>query len=922
MSTTATADLINDRTLTSIHINSLRNAFNNEPVGTGYRAPFLVDGGSIFQKKAYFNGNLYTDTMFGNVDGNLLGDVTGNLYGSVVGNMYGTFFGNVFGNVTGNLWGQVVGDITGNLWGQVVGDVAGNLQGDVTGNVYGAIVGNLAGNLQGDVTGNLYGNINTASTVWGDLTINGNLIPYIGNLNTLGTPTNRWTDIYLASTIHHASNLEYVNSTGNLTAVLTTDGTFVANLFIGNLHGSVTGNIVGDVTGNVIGDVIGNLVGNVQGDVVGNVIGNVQGDLIGDVLGDVFGDLFGNVYGNVIGNLMGQGLFMGNMAGNVYVFGNLIFGNLIDVTLIHDLRVVSGNLIGNVQGNLFGDVTGTLYGSVVGGHVGDVVGNVSGNLFGSVFGTLYGNLVGNLTGGTIGDVTGNLYGQVHGNMTGNLFGNIYGTLVGTHIGDLSGNVSGNLYGQVVGGLIGDATGNLYGSLQGNINGNLVGSMFGNIYGNVTGNLWGSLFGNVVGVFVGNLQGDVTGNLYGQTVSTGRIIAPSGSLYIQATTTYGNLSGNMTGNVWGTLFGNVNGDVTGNIYGRAVGNVVGNVSGNLFGTVVGGGVLGNVSGNVFGIVSGNVFGTLTGNVISPNVAITGGSIDSVSIGNLIPAIAVYSQYLNVDSLTMDGTTFTSSGALTSSSVGQYTLTGNLISVTAATGGISLTPSGTNQVHITNIRVTGTNNSIDSTPIGGTTASTANITDLLVSTYTMRSDTTNQMTMQGTVNNILQFSTPGNFSIRDSSGNVYMTCSPINNQFQVNGNLSVINGIITANSTAVGINTTTPNSTFATRGSISNKVEYVTGGASRTLGSSDYTLIIFRNSQYIIELPNGAGNTIPGREYVVKRTNGTGNIIIVTNGNLGTIDDEATITLGNLYESIRLVNRLDNEWNITGRMSGAL
>ena len=91
-------------------------------------------------------------------------------------------------------------------------------------------------------------------------------------------------------------------------------------------------------------------------------------------------------------------------------------------TFIGDLTgAVTGDVTGNVTGDVVGDVTGDLTGNSAGVHTGNVTGNVTGNLTGDVTGTHTGAVGGTTVTASAG-FTGELAGDVVGNVTGNITG--------------------------------------------------------------------------------------------------------------------------------------------------------------------------------------------------------------------------------------------------------------------------------------------------------------------------------------------------------------------------------------------------------------------------------------------------------------------------------------------------------------------
>jgi hypothetical protein len=222
-------------------------------------------------------GNV-TGDLTGNVTGNVTGDVTGDLTGNVTGDVTGDLIGSVFaddstllvdatngtipgsvingiinnaslqGNVTGDLTGNVTGDLTGNVTGDLTGNVTGDLTGNVTGDLTGNVTGDLTGNVTGDLTGDLIGSVFADdSTLLVDATngainfngtVKGNIIPDGNELYDIGSPTNKFRDLYLSGT---SLNLGSAQITAVGSAIELPAGSTIDGIPIGTGTGSDTG---------------------------------------------------------------------------------------------------------------------------------------------------------------------------------------------------------------------------------------------------------------------------------------------------------------------------------------------------------------------------------------------------------------------------------------------------------------------------------------------------------------------------------------------------------------------------------------------------------------------------------------------------------------------------------------------------------
>lgn len=112
------------------------------------------------------------------------------------------------------------------------------------------------------------------------------------------------------------------------------------------------------------------------------------------------------------------------------------------------------------------------------------------------------------------------------------------------------------------------------------------------------------------------------------------------------------------------------------------------------------------------------------------------------------------------------------------------------------------------------------------------------------------------------------------------------------------------------TGVGVNTTTPKSSFEVNGSLSKKVTTIT--ANTTLDTS-YNVVICDNgaSAITVTLPTASG--ILGRLYTIKKGTSTSNITIDGNAS-ETIDGAATIVMSDQMDAITIFSDGTN-WRTT-------
>jgi hypothetical protein len=307
--------------------------------------------------------------------------------------------------------------------------------------VDGVLIGTGTGNGTGDgvIVGNNYqiniiGEDSTILVNSSDVSINlngtikDNVVPSANENFDLGSPTNRFKDLYLSgnSLFLGDAQLTAVGSAVNLPAGSTVDG---INLGAGIVDGSnyqiniiggdsslivdasnnsinAPGGISGDLSGSVIGDDLTTIVDATSNSI--NAPGGISGDLTGSVIGDnlttivdatnnsinapggISGDLSGSVIGDDLTTIVDASNSSINAPGGIS--GDLT-GSVIsdDFTILVDSTNNSFNAPGGISGDLTGSVFGTDSSIIVNADsnsisaLGGITGNVQGDLVGSVF---------------------------------------------------------------------------------------------------------------------------------------------------------------------------------------------------------------------------------------------------------------------------------------------------------------------------------------------------------------------------------------------------------------------------------------------------------------------------------------------------------------------------------------------------------
>ena len=242
-----------------------------------------------------------------------------------------------------------------------------------------------------------------------------NLAPSTNGGHDLGTPTQRWADLYVRDFINLNGSTIQVDADGNFvfsTQVIAQvrqqqdiTGSIFANdsslafdaehqTFYGKFDGDVTGSVFADDSTQLIDAVAGTIdasklagslpridgsqltgitINNMDpftGDITGSVfaddstllVDSVAGKIVGPVEADVTGNLTGNVTGNVTGNLTGNaagdhtgtftGTTTGDVTGNITSAGTSTFTGTVEFT---GATVNGLTISGDTQGSVFGD---------------------------------------------------------------------------------------------------------------------------------------------------------------------------------------------------------------------------------------------------------------------------------------------------------------------------------------------------------------------------------------------------------------------------------------------------------------------------------------------------------------------------------------------------------------------------------------
>ena len=468
--------------------------------------------------------------------------------------------------------------------------------------------------------------------------------------------------------------------------------------------------------------------------------GSLETDLTGNVTGNVTGDIRGDVYSNNGVRILNNGtngfnaLFTGNVTGDVTSTG---------VSSFSDIDITGGKINGTIIG---ATTPATIKGTTITattGFSGNLTGNVTGNITGNITGDVTGNLTGNVTGNVTGDLKGDVYAS---NGTSKVLENGNGTNIPA---TFTGNIIGDIYAS-------DGVTKIFENGSDGTNAVFTGTV--NTASGVTGKLIGDVYAadgtskilengldGTNAIFTGSVNSNKKSTfnevtIFSTTGTPGLIdnteIGKTIPFRITGTTITGTTI-TATEKFVGTFQGNSSGNVTGDVTGNLKGDILATNGIRVFDNGIDG------TDAVFtGLVSGNV--TSTGLSSFNNIAITGGSINTATIGATTPS-------------TITGTTITAttgfSGNLTGNVTGNVTgnltgnVTGNLTgNVTGnVTGNLTGNVTSTGSSSFSSITVTGGN--IDSTAIGATTPTTVKGTTITATTG-FSGDLTGNVTSTGT------------------------------------------------------------------------------------------------------------------------------------------------------------------------------
>jgi hypothetical protein len=848
---------------------------------------------------------------------------------TVSGNVAAT---RVTANFVGNLNGAVgattpnSGAFT-NITTTTTANVGGNL--NVTGNV------STAGNVTG--ANFAIGNVSATGTANVlDLHVRGNvrgpLLPNANVTHDLGSPTQRWKDLYISNgTIYIgseriSSDENGVSFTGN---ALSTSGNLSANRVIAN---TINGNLVTAAQPNITS--VGTLASlSVTGSANLGTVANLRigGGSANFVLtygtdnsitwaptqfiktdaggsntyiqfnddGEFGGDV-GLVYDKTIRLLTAQN-YAGNGAFLTSITGSNVTGTVPNAT-------VAATVTTNAQPNITS--VGVLASLTTTGNANVANLNASAN-FTATNGTVSANFsVGNIT--SSGNFTANVY---SGNATGlaNIPGaNITGYAPLANYSTFAGTVTTNAQPNItsVGTLVSvTATGNVVG---GNVNtGGLI-TATGNIRGanlNATADI--SAVGNVTGGNVSTAGNIVaTGNISGGNLSMTGVATITGNVNTANITATGLISatGNAkVGNVETVLItatGNINGanlNSTGNI--SAIGNIGGNnitASNNI--TVTANANVGNISATGTGAVTGNFSAgnitipgilSVTGNVNSSNISATGNITAANIIGNVRGNFAGNLSVVGTDT----GVLFNDAGIANTNAALKFDKANTTLSVGGNVAAINMASSGT-------LNVTG---AIDAGLIRttGTISATGNVTS--------GNTNTGNLSVTGTTTaNIIQAS---GFIYSDSDvsganlltgGLISATGNITGANFSASGTATIVGNATAGNVITTGIVSTT---TLSATGTANIGNINLSGNISAVGNATAFNVHASNRSSAVTLVVTGAASVGGAATMAaVSATDITATTITLTsNANVGNLNSSNTVSAaGNITAGNLLVN----------------
>ena len=291
-------------------------------------------------------GNIATVNLDGNVSNLLTGSGTFVAIPTVSANAnYANFAGEAFSVNASN----IVGTVNLANFATTANAVAGaNVSGEVANATY-ALSSNVS-NTAGTVTTNAQPNITSVGTLTG-LTVAGNILPNANLTYNLGSPTQRWKDLYISgntidlngSTISsNANGITLTNPAGGTFTVIGAGASNTASIVNGNSsiviqpNSEIDFNVAG--TSNIV-IISGNgLLVNSNANVTGNII----------TAGTVTAN--GNVTGGNLVTANGVYANTANITANL-TSGNANLGNLATANYVNIANILSGN-IANFTGNL------------------------------------------------------------------------------------------------------------------------------------------------------------------------------------------------------------------------------------------------------------------------------------------------------------------------------------------------------------------------------------------------------------------------------------------------------------------------------------------------------------------------------------------------------------------------------------------
>ena len=324
-------------------------------------------------------GNIATVNLDGNVSNLLTGSGTFVAIPTVSANAnYANFAGEAFSVNASN----IVGTVNLANFATTANAVAGaNVSGEVANATY-ALSSNVS-NTAGTVTTNAQPNITSVGTLTG-LTVAGNILPNANLTYNLGSPTQRWKDLYISgntidlngSTItSDANGITLTNPLGGSYTVIGAGASNTASIVNGNSsiviqpNSEIDFNVTG--TSNIV-IISGNgLLVNSNANVTGNII----------TAGTVTAN--GNVTGGNLVTANGVYANTANITANL-TSGNANLGNLATANYVNIANILSGN-IANFTGNLtslnanLGNLATANYVNIANVLTGNIA-NFSGNL--------------------------------------------------------------------------------------------------------------------------------------------------------------------------------------------------------------------------------------------------------------------------------------------------------------------------------------------------------------------------------------------------------------------------------------------------------------------------------------------------------------------------------------------------------------